>query len=1428
MKLDHAPLGIRKSLGWTKCFVGSFKTMQLAHRAVEEAMAKRDRGLIGVAPRPHPELCTSMQQTDLLLTHLEVRVESNNLASFNYSDKMAYVWHLLLYHCAVLDAFKMSESFHRVCKFTYIGPNVRALSVFTRLPLVASVSVKDQGRRRRPSAPLELSEKMRRRVGKDQSSIAQHRKRPATIKEMKKLVEDSGSDDEEDRAQGKRRFGHFFKGLSQDAQNLASQEALREEHRAIRDRTRRTPSSKPSRESKSTPSSDAPTRRRAVFSMRETSKEPIQMSMWVHRQEMRSAAIKLQRIFRGRAGPRIIRQEFRAEWHAIMAQRFVRGWIGRRRAEEWRILANSAAECVQRFWYMTLAQRRVRKIRRERVRLVLLLQPLVRGMMARKILAWRKRYDWAAKRIQSVMRGHRDRALFKRMLARKFHEDTVVPAAITIQRVGRGMLDRRVARMLRYEKHYAEVIVPSSIILQNLWRARVAQKRVAELRAQRFACTMLQRIIRGRLERKRFVGIVEWNARQQAATKIASVIRGWMAREICDWRRREHRRQFVEEPAAGQIQAAWRGLQTRRWFRHYAMKDAAVLVLQRTWRRVLARRKAREALDEMARAYMSKLATRLQAAFRGFRGRRRFRSLAQERDAQRLWATVVIQRQWRAVVRRAEKRRRREEIAREMHFLDLELLDIDVEEIQNDIKDVEEERHRILQYVRKSSKYRRKLKAARTEMEYRLPELELELNKLDLDDEETIPWQEAFESEIDQLSNILAMSEQELESKKLQVADMEEDAAELLMEIEDLQLDLEDTLQRRNTLIDEHRVRELRSCAKAYRCDRENRIRTQRSRWKPKDVRRKIIARFRAEALPPLPPDVLHTSRMMLDRVASISVKKRQAYRRRDETTAQRLAFERQLTEMETRGVKEDALVRATYDGAVDGAKRVLQEYTYELRRPKHDIRADPRREHSKAKNQTRTGQAWPLKMEAIAALFAEAGSRDYVGEAVSQEAHALQCAKFAADAGADEEVVLAALLHDVGHLLGMVDPTVKQMEGNLGTVDHERLGASWLVTLGFPPRTVKLVRHHVDAKRYLCWKNPAYHNKLSEASKGTLLQQGGVMSDEEAAAFAQDPLMETILKMRTWDEAAKIVNPSFEVPPLDAYREMIERVIAQRRAALASKSFTHYKLSEAQLDAWNRDGYIKLSDLLSPALKQQVVAWTEEIQGWNEAPGKHMCYYERQTAADGRGADALMLCRTENFLPFHEGLRKLLAEEGPIMDVLEQLMNEPAVLFKEKINYKLSGGGGFPAHQDAPAFTSFGQRNHLTVNIAIDAATRENGCLEAAPGHHRAGLFPQDPVHRGLSAESEASLGNWADLLLDVGDVLIFSSWLPHRSGANRSDAARRALYITYNGETDGEYREQYYALKRKEFPQQCEREPGKDYSKGAETFNIATPIVS
>jgi len=158
-----------------------------------------------------------------------------------------------------------------------------------------------------------------------------------------------------------------------------------------------------------------------------------------------------------------------------------------------------------------------------------------------------------------------------------------------------------------------------------------------------------------------------------------------------------------------------------------------------------------------------------------------------------------------------------------------------------------------------------------------------------------------------------------------------------------------------------------------------------------------------------------------------------------------------------------------------------------------------------------------------IFSLYKKFGDEDYIGEPVSQLEHMSQAAKLASEEGYDDEVILAAFFHDIGHLCAD-DGEVGSMDG-MGNIDHEELGAEFLLKYGFSERIANLVRGHVIAKRYLTFKYPEYYNKLSEASKTTLQFQGGVMTSDEAAAFELNPDAELIIRLRYWDDMAKQIN---------------------------------------------------------------------------------------------------------------------------------------------------------------------------------------------------------------------------------------------------------------------------------------------------------------
>jgi len=159
-----------------------------------------------------------------------------------------------------------------------------------------------------------------------------------------------------------------------------------------------------------------------------------------------------------------------------------------------------------------------------------------------------------------------------------------------------------------------------------------------------------------------------------------------------------------------------------------------------------------------------------------------------------------------------------------------------------------------------------------------------------------------------------------------------------------------------------------------------------------------------------------------------------------------------------------------------------------------------------------------------------------------------------------------------------------------------------------------------------------------------------------------------------------------------------------------------------------------------------------------------------------------------------------------------------------DKISSLLAGAGGFDAHTDAPAYQHAGTLKHLTINVAVDAANEENGCLQVVIGSHKQKI----PIDSNNCIEkSWEDMQNWTSVPLQPGDILIFGSFLAHRSAANHSNFPRAAIYATYNAASDGgDKHDEYYIDRRQHWPPTSEREKGKDYSLGALRYGFGSPM--
>ncbi len=170
--------------------------------------------------------------------------------------------------------------------------------------------------------------------------------------------------------------------------------------------------------------------------------------------------------------------------------------------------------------------------------------------------------------------------------------------------------------------------------------------------------------------------------------------------------------------------------------------------------------------------------------------------------------------------------------------------------------------------------------------------------------------------------------------------------------------------------------------------------------------------------------------------------------------------------------------------------------------------------------------------------IFERCGNEEYLGEPVTMAEHMLQSAHFAEEADEPEAVIVASLLHDIGHFTSEFGTfSMEDIEDRY----HEQAGSRVLEQF-FPELVIDCVRHHVAAKRYLCATRPEYFKRLSEASVHSLKLQGGPMNDEEVAAFETNPNLREIIKVRHYDDAGKRAN--LTTRDFSYYAPMVQRIV--------------------------------------------------------------------------------------------------------------------------------------------------------------------------------------------------------------------------------------------------------------------------------------------
>ena len=237
-------------------------------------------------------------------------------------------------------------------------------------------------------------------------------------------------------------------------------------------------------------------------------------------------------------------------------------------------------------------------------------------------------------------------------------------------------------------------------------------------------------------------------------------------------------------------------------------------------------------------------------------------------------------------------------------------------------------------------------------------------------------------------------------------------------------------------------------------------------------------------------------------------------------------------------------------------------------------------------------------------------------------------------------------------------------------------------------------------------------------------------------------------------------------------------------------------------IEAFRRDGFAVIRGGLAAEAVTAISNWTNALASAPEVSGGAWVYHEQSRLDPAQN----LIARIENFSQVHAGFRALA---DCLAHSAARFLGEPAVLFKEKINFKMPGGDGFKPHQDSQAGWGVYADYFITVMVGIDPASVENGCLELVAGHQHKGLYREwEP----LTDDDMAGM-DFRPCPTAPGDLVFFDSFTPHQSAPNFTAAMRRVYFATYNKASAGVHFARYHADKYQSYPPDIDRIAGREY---------------
>ena len=256
--------------------------------------------------------------------------------------------------------------------------------------------------------------------------------------------------------------------------------------------------------------------------------------------------------------------------------------------------------------------------------------------------------------------------------------------------------------------------------------------------------------------------------------------------------------------------------------------------------------------------------------------------------------------------------------------------------------------------------------------------------------------------------------------------------------------------------------------------------------------------------------------------------------------------------------------------------------------------------------------------------------------------------------------------------------------------------------------------------------------------------------------------------------------------------------------------------------DDFSKNGVVLIKNFFNEEESQNIVDVSNNIEKYEEIIGKWMLYFENNTNTNTKQKS-----RIENFINYNTNKDKLYYDK--IHQLVEYITEDKLHLFKDKMNWKNPKGKGFKAHQDQPAWTDFSPQKYVTIALFGNNSTIENGCLEFGYNNENTkftSLLDYNKEESGnINNLIEESL-SWYPFIATPRDIVIFDSFVPHRSDDNITNDSRRIFYFTFNETKYGDLYELYNKKKRIEFPPDIERNSSENIKIYNNKYNLANPI--